>query len=123
MCLPPGAQIKADLAAPTWELHQTRGIKVEDKAEIKKRLGRSPDDGDAIVMCLSEGAKAAAKMAREDMRGERQTRAGVGHAAMKAKSTVLGSQGAPGLHAHLGYRGDRQGTAHGMRWRHAPRDR
>jgi hypothetical protein len=85
VCLPPGAQIKADLAAPTWELHPTRGIKVEDKAEIKKRLGRSPDDGDAIVLCLSEGAKAAAKIAREDMRGERQTRAGVGHAAMKAR--------------------------------------
>ena len=85
VCLPPGAQIKADLAAPTWELHQTRGIKVEDKAEIKKRLGRSPDDGDAIVMCLSEGAKAAAKMAREDMRGERPERAGVGYADMKAR--------------------------------------
>jgi hypothetical protein len=82
--LPPGAQIKADLAAPTWALHPTRGILVEDKADIKKRLGRSPDDGDAIVMCLSEGAKEAAKLARNDTRGERPTRANVGHEAMKA---------------------------------------
>lgn len=85
VCLPPGAQLKADLAAPTWELHPTRGIKVELKEEIKKRLGRSPDDGDAVVMCLSEGAKAAAKQARQDHRGERPERAGVGHSGMKAK--------------------------------------
>jgi hypothetical protein len=40
--LPPGAQIKADLAAPTYELHPTRGIKIEDKADIKKRLAGRP---------------------------------------------------------------------------------
>jgi hypothetical protein len=39
--LPPGAAIKADLAAPRWEL-TPRGIKVEDKNEIRKRLARSP---------------------------------------------------------------------------------
>jgi hypothetical protein len=46
IALPPDASIKADLAAPRWEL-TARGIKIEDKDEIKKRLGRSPDDGDA----------------------------------------------------------------------------
>jgi hypothetical protein len=51
--LPPGVQIKADLAAPTWSLHPTRGILVEDMSDIKKCLGRSCDDGDAIVLCLS----------------------------------------------------------------------
>jgi hypothetical protein len=38
VALPPGAAIKADLAALRWEL-TPRGIKVEDKNEIGKRLG------------------------------------------------------------------------------------
>ena len=59
LALPPDASVKADLAAPRWEL-TARGIKIEDKDEIRKRLGRSPDEGDAIVMCLSEGARAVA---------------------------------------------------------------
>jgi hypothetical protein len=27
------------------------GILIESKEELKKRLGRSPDDGDAVVYC------------------------------------------------------------------------
>jgi len=84
IALPPDASIKADLAAPRWEL-TPRGIKIEDKAEIRKRLGRSPDDGDAIVMCLSEGAKAAMKQARARNWGNRPTRANVGYAEFKAR--------------------------------------
>ncbi len=57
LALPPDASVKADLAAPRWEL-TARGIKIEDKNQIRKRLGRSPDEGDAIVMCLSEGTRA-----------------------------------------------------------------
>jgi hypothetical protein len=34
-----------------------------------QRLGRSPDDGDAIVMCLSEGAKAAMRQMRAQQQG------------------------------------------------------
>jgi hypothetical protein len=49
VALPPDASVKADLAAPSWEL-TARGIKIEDKGEIRKRRGRSPDEGDAIVM-------------------------------------------------------------------------
>jgi hypothetical protein len=78
------ASIKADLAAPRWEL-TARGIKIEDKADIKKRLGRSPDDGDAIVMALSEGAKAAAKQAHQSRHAERPERANVGYAHMKER--------------------------------------
>jgi hypothetical protein len=54
IALPPGAEVRADLAAPQWEL-TTRGIKVESKDEIRKRLGRSPGKGDVIAMCLTEG--------------------------------------------------------------------
>lgn len=54
IALPPGPEIRADLAAPHWEL-TVRGIQVEPKLDIRKRIGRSPGKGDAIVMCLSEG--------------------------------------------------------------------
>jgi hypothetical protein len=82
--LPPGQEIKADLAAPRWQL-TSRGIKIEEKAEIMKRLGRSIDDGDAIVLAMNEGSKAAAKQVREDRRGARPQRANVGHADFKQR--------------------------------------
>lgn len=84
VALPPGAQIKADLAAPHWTL-TARGIKVEEKDEIMKRLGRSTDDGDAIVMALNEGAKAAVRQMRTNRRGARPERANTGYADVKAK--------------------------------------
>jgi hypothetical protein len=79
--LPPDASVKADLAAPRWEL-TARGIKIEDKNDIRKRLGRSPDEDDAIVMCRSEGAQAAAEMRRAG-REVRPERANVGYGHMK----------------------------------------
>lgn len=60
IALPPDPQLRADLAAPTWEL-TTRGIKIESKEDIKARIGRSPDRGDAVVMALAEGDRAAAR--------------------------------------------------------------
>jgi hypothetical protein len=84
IALPRDASIKADLAAPRWEL-TARGIKIEDKDQIRKRLGRSPDDGDAIVMCLAEGARAAARQLRAQQSPERPQRANVGYAHMKQR--------------------------------------
>ena len=54
ICLPPGAEVRADLAAPRWKL-TISGIQLESKDEIRKRIGRSPGKGDVIAMCLSEG--------------------------------------------------------------------
>jgi hypothetical protein len=51
--LPDDAIVRADLAAPHWRL-TAHGILLEEKVEIKKRLGRSPDVGDAIVMCWAK---------------------------------------------------------------------
>lgn len=84
IALPEGQQIKADLAAPRWKL-TSRGIQIEDKAEIMKRLGRSIDDGDAIVLAMNEGGKAAAKQIREDRHGARPQRANVGHSELKQR--------------------------------------
>jgi hypothetical protein len=54
---------------------------IEDKEEIRKRLGRSPDDGVAIVMALGPGARAAEQQAREQWRPPRPERANVGYRA------------------------------------------
>ena len=51
IALPPDSELLADLTAPTWKMARGgRRIQIEDKDEIKKRLGRSPDCGDAVVM-------------------------------------------------------------------------
>jgi hypothetical protein len=84
IALPPDASIKADLAAPRWEL-TARGIKIEDKNEIRKRLGRPPDDGDAIVMCLAEGAKAAIRRRRAFDCQNRPPQANLGYAEIKRR--------------------------------------
>ncbi len=49
IALPPDERMVADLCAPTWML-TPRGIQIESKEHIKKRLGRSPDRGDSIIM-------------------------------------------------------------------------
>jgi len=49
ICLPPDEKMKADLTAPHY-LVQGNKIKVEGKPSIAKRLKRSTDTGDAIVM-------------------------------------------------------------------------
>jgi len=49
IALPPCPKLKADLCAPLWSLKQ-QGILVESKEDIKKRLGRSPDRGDAVCL-------------------------------------------------------------------------
>lgn len=49
ICLPPSPKLKEELCAPRWRL-TARGILIEEKDEIKKRIGRSPDQGDAAVL-------------------------------------------------------------------------
>lgn len=65
IALPPDPQLRSDLAVPTWKL-TTRGIQIEAKEDIKKRIGRSTDRGDAVVMALSEGARAAVQAQRRN---------------------------------------------------------
>jgi hypothetical protein len=50
VALPPDQILKAELCSPTYSLGPT-GIKVESKDDIKKRLGRSTDRADAVLMC------------------------------------------------------------------------
>jgi len=54
LALPPDRELRADLCAPKWKL-AARGIQIESKDDIVKRLGRSTDCGDAVVMARYEG--------------------------------------------------------------------
>jgi hypothetical protein len=57
IALPDDPELLADLTAPTFEV-RTGGILIESKEEIRKRLGRSTNKGDAVVMCLAPGNRA-----------------------------------------------------------------
>jgi len=49
IALPPGNEIVADLCSARYSV-STAGVLVESKDEIKKRLGRSPDKGESILL-------------------------------------------------------------------------
>lgn len=49
VALPNDQRLFADLTAPRYRLG-ARGVQIEDKEDIKGRLGRSPDRGDAVVL-------------------------------------------------------------------------
>lgn len=55
IALPPDKTLAADLASALWHRTPAGLIKIKDKAEIKKDLGRSPDRGDACVMAHAYG--------------------------------------------------------------------
>jgi hypothetical protein len=55
LALPPNPEVLRDLTAPRWKL-TLQGILLESKDEIKKRIGCSPDVGDAIVMACNLGS-------------------------------------------------------------------
>jgi len=48
IALPPDRELLADLVAPRYRL-TSRGMLIESKDTISKRLGRSPDKGDSLV--------------------------------------------------------------------------
>jgi hypothetical protein len=49
ICLPDTREVRTDLAAPRYAIVGGK-IKIESKDDIKSRIHRSPDDGDAIAM-------------------------------------------------------------------------
>lgn len=67
IALPPDPRLKADLCAPRWKL-SAQGIQVEGKEDLIKRLGRSPDRGDAVV--LASIATPKRDMAPQQLRAE-----------------------------------------------------
>jgi len=56
VALPPDEQLRADLTAPTYKL-TSRGLLIESKEDLQKRLHRSPDRGDAgAYVCNARSA-------------------------------------------------------------------
>jgi hypothetical protein len=54
ICLPPDQKLMSDLCSINFSI-TSRGVMLETKDELKKRLGRSPDRGDAVVIAWSQG--------------------------------------------------------------------
>lgn len=54
LALPPDDRLTGDLVTPRWRIQSGGKVVVEDKDEIRKRIGRSTDDGDAVVMACAE---------------------------------------------------------------------
>lgn len=48
-------QTAADLTAPRYHLTSRGLIQIESKDEVRKRIGRSPDDADALLLAFYEG--------------------------------------------------------------------
>ena len=72
VALPPDPQLRADLASYRWKLISGGIIQIEMKEDIKKRIGRSPDDGDAVVMALAT-RDSRVQLRRNDDRAIRPT--------------------------------------------------
>lgn len=58
VAIPDDKRLISDLASP-WYKVESNGIEVEPKEKLVKRLGRSTDRGDAVVMAWWSGAKMA----------------------------------------------------------------
>jgi hypothetical protein len=62
IALPPDPQLKAELASPRWR-YESGAIRVEEKEEIRKRIGRSTDRADAVLLALVDTIPRAASAA------------------------------------------------------------
>lgn len=79
IALPPDPGLAGELAMARWKM-TPRGIQIEAKADIIKRLGRSPDKADAVVMAWAYGdERAMQRLSPQRM----QTHSIVGHASAK----------------------------------------
>jgi hypothetical protein len=81
IALPPDPELAAELAMPQ-RVPEAKTIQIEMKEQIRKRLGRSPDKADAVVMAWAHGDERAA------MRGmpqPLQTKARVGYERVKRR--------------------------------------
>ena len=61
IALPPDPELRADLVSARFlprQIEVAGKIQVESKEDIRKRIGRSPGKGDAVVMALAPGHRA-----------------------------------------------------------------
>jgi hypothetical protein len=58
VALPPDDMLTGDLTAPHWRVLSGGRVQIESKDDIKKRLGRSTDSGDAVVQAFWSRSRA-----------------------------------------------------------------
>jgi hypothetical protein len=57
LALPPDDLLTGDLVAPHYSVTSSGKLQVESKEDIKKRIGRSTDSGDAVVQACFDAAR------------------------------------------------------------------
>lgn len=79
--LPPGPTLLGDLVATRYDT-ESKVIRMEDKKLTAKRLGRSPDEGDAVVMSWFYGAinPTHGKVWRDALKHSKRPKVNRGHA-------------------------------------------
>lgn len=58
IALPPDASLLEELCATRWRVSSAGKILIEPKAELRDRLGRSPDRADAVAMAFADFGRA-----------------------------------------------------------------
>ncbi len=64
MCLPPDDELMGELVA-IKKIQQANGYKAESKEQVKRRIGRSPDRADAVMLAMAEPSGLAKVRAHE----------------------------------------------------------
>lgn len=82
--LPPNPRLLADLCAVNFQI---KGILVvaESKQDVVDKLGRSPDDGDAVVMAWFDGAKIVARQKQMGYAGGGRPAVVMGHTGQRRR--------------------------------------
>jgi hypothetical protein len=75
--IPNDDSLIADLTAPRYSFNSSGKMLVESKAETKKRLGRSTDFADSLVLTFASSAAGASGQYRKKNRGRRRNVGGV----------------------------------------------
>jgi hypothetical protein len=70
--LPDDEDLPREAAAATYTINNQGKIQIEEKEQIKKRLGRSPDKWDAFVLTFALPERAAAGQGPEGSGGVQQ---------------------------------------------------
>jgi hypothetical protein len=82
ICLPPDPELAAELGAPML-IPDKRDIQIESKKDIRKRLKKSPDKADAVVMAWEPGEKAQKRKQAANRGNSQPARANVGYGNIK----------------------------------------
>lgn len=69
IALPPGNEVVADLCAARYQVLAGGVIQIESKDDIKERLGRSPDVGEALMLANLPPKRTAAALAQGKAKG------------------------------------------------------